>query len=508
MFATRQKIAKTIAGCFVILLAVIAALSLPNTGTAANDVQVASYEGESFAYKGNADVVSGLAYASGGSALRLWTNAVATKTSTVPAATRLVVKARKGAQCGGTPPHMTVKVDGAQVLSADVTAINFSSDSSEYSVGVKIAAGNHTFSVANDSTDASCDRALRFDVLVLYGLPQATASTCSTSSLGTINMNNLPEACWRPFSDQSPFNQEIPASAKLEPRSSEIVARMMAGGAPNSIRAGIADTSGDYYKPTYYATAADPLYTLKTGGYLHDGETIRMPQGAREAAGSDHHLTVIQPDGAHWGFWNAKVDNSTHTIAGNSTNSGKLTARKSSLSGPGVGGNSAGCGATAAGFCTLAGVIRAQELEGGEINHALFMTSSVSASSYVYPANNSDGSHSAASDYPPQGARFQLALSDSQIDALSVPAWKKTILRALAHYGAYLGDSSGAPSFALQMESGTMYTSMGRQDEMVKFAQSAGVPSSGGVYYLDLAGGVDWTQHLRVVAPCTTQGTC
>jgi hypothetical protein len=61
MFATRQKIAKTIAGCFVILLAVIAALSLPNTGTAANDVQVASYEGESFAYKGNADVFTGLA---------------------------------------------------------------------------------------------------------------------------------------------------------------------------------------------------------------------------------------------------------------------------------------------------------------------------------------------------------------------------------------------------------------------------------------------------------------
>jgi hypothetical protein len=505
---TRQTIAKTIAGCFVILLAVVAALSLPNTGTAANDVQLGSFEGESFAHKGNADVVAGLAYASGGSALRLYTNAVATKTATVPAATRLVVTARKGAECGGKPPHMTVKMDGAQVLSTDVTGTTFSSKSTEYSAGASIASGNHTFSIANDSTDASCDRALRFDVLVLYGQAPVTDSTCSTSSLDTISMNNLPEACWRPFSDQSPFNKQIPASAKIEPRSSEIVARMMAGGAPNSIRAGIADTSSDYYKPTYYATAADPHYTLKTGGYLHDGETLRMPEGAREAAGSDHHLTVVEPDGAHWGFWNAKVDNSTHTITGNSTNAGKLTARKSSLSSTGVGGNAAGCGATAAGFCNLAGLIRAQELEGGEINHALFMTSSVTASSYVYPANNSDGSHSAASDYPPEGARFQLALSDPQIDGLSVPAWKKTILRALAHYGAYLGDSSGAPSFALQIESGTMYTSLGHQDEMVKFAQSAGVPSSGGVYYMDLAGGVDWTKYLRVVAPCTTQGTC
>ena len=244
MFTARKAIAKAIAGCFVIMLAVVAALSLPNTGTAANDVQVGSYEGESFAYTGHADVVSGLAYAGGGSALRLYTNAVATKTATVSAATRLVIKARKGAECGGKPPHMLVKVDGTQVLSTDVTGTNFSSTTTEYSVAASIASGNHTFSVTNDSTDASCDRALRFDVLVLYGQTPVTASTCSTSSLGTISMNNLPEACWRPFSDQSPFNKQIPTSAKIEPRSSEIVARMMAGGAPNSIRAGIADTSG------------------------------------------------------------------------------------------------------------------------------------------------------------------------------------------------------------------------------------------------------------------------
>ena len=32
-------------------------------------------------------------------------------------------------------------------------------------------------------------------------------------------------------------------------------------------------------------------------------------------------------------------------------------------------------------------------------------------------------------------------MSDAQIAALAVPAWKKTILTALAHYGGYVGDT-------------------------------------------------------------------
>ena len=164
MFATRQAAAKTLAGCYAIVLILVAALSLPTRGTA-SDVQVTSFEGESFAYSGQADVVSGLAYASGGSALRLYTNAVATETLATPAASRLTVKARKGADCTGKSPHMTVKMDGVRLLSTNVTATNFSSSASEYSITADVSAGSHTFSVINDSSDTSCDRALRFDVL-------------------------------------------------------------------------------------------------------------------------------------------------------------------------------------------------------------------------------------------------------------------------------------------------------------------------------------------------------
>ena len=41
------------------------------------------------------------------------------------------------------------------------------------------------------------------------------------------------------------------------------------------------------------------------------------------------------------------------------------------------------------------------------------------------------------------GARLQLAMSSAEIDALSVPRWKKTILRAMARYGLFLGDTGG-----------------------------------------------------------------
>jgi hypothetical protein len=97
-------------------------------------------------------------------------------------------------------------------------------------------------------------------------------------------------------------------------------------------------------------------------------------------------------------------------------------------------------------------------------------------------------------------------MRDAEIDALDVPAWKKTILRAMAHYGMYVGDITGSP-WGLMFESGSSYTSFGVEDEMVKFADAAGVPSLDGVYYFDVASGVDWNR-LRVIDPCVTAGTC
>ena len=110
------------------------------------------------------------------------------------------------------------------------------------------------------------------------------------------------------------------------------------------------------------------------------------------------------------------------------------------------------------------------------------------------------------------GARFQLAMCQREIRTLSAPPWKKTILRAMARYGMYFGDTGGG-RWGIQFESGSTYTSFGYPDRLVAYAVRAGVPRwrapSGALHHVfDLAPGVDWERRLRVIHPCVSRGGC
>ncbi len=98
-------------------------------------------------------------------------------------------------------------------------------------------------------------------------------------------------------------------------------------------------------------------------------------------------------------------------------------------------------------------------------------------------------------------------MSDAEIDALAVPAWKKTIFRAMARYGMIMGDT-GSGSFAIQAESGSTYTSFGYEDRLVTFARSVGAPLYNGRYVFNLRDGVDYADRLRVIDPCVSQRAC
>jgi hypothetical protein len=130
---------------------------------------------------------------------------------------------------------------------------------------------------------------------------------------------------------------------------------------------------------------------------------------------------------------------------------------------------------------------------------------------WVYPAAKS-GRPCSALNLPtegalPMGARLQLAMRPAEIAALRVPAWEKTILRAMARYGMFLGDTGGY-AWGIQLESGSTYTSFGRPDPLVAFARKAGWRQSGGRYVGRLRDAVDWGRYLRVIAPCVTRRTC
>lgn len=333
--------------------------------------------------------------------------------------------------------------------------------------------------------------------LTLPGLPT------SCTPVDGFGIDSWPGACWRPYASSSPWNTPIASDPKLVANSAQIVSRVMSWGAPSDFMAGTADTADDWAHPTYYAQLTDPLYQLHCtetswGICPVEGMRIQAPSAARPGGGDDAHMTVVdQIGGWEYDMW---------SVSSKPRYGGRLDFRwggRTRLDGDGR-----KAGATAAHFGLLAGIIRAQELAAGQINHALFMVTRCSSGTYVYPALGHGGACSSTTNAPPMGARLQLNMSAAQIAALAVPAWKKTILEAMATYGMYFGDSGGSGAWGIQTESGSTYTSFGREDRLVAFARNNGLPSYNGDYRFDLAEGVDWTKYLRIIDPCETLGTC
>jgi hypothetical protein len=318
---------------------------------------------------------------------------------------------------------------------------------------------------------------------------------------GLFKVGLWPGGCWRPYSDSSPFNQLIGRDAKTASRSAAMIRDVTRRGEPGNLVAGFAGSEDDWEHPTYYPQPTDPVFRLHCyesdwGTCSIEGHRIRIPDAAKPAAGGDGHLTVVDQVSG-WEY-------DLYKVRSKPRGGGTLSFRwggRTRIDGDGLGSD-----ATAARFGNLAGIIRAQELEAGVIRHALFMTIPCGNDHYIYPAMK-EGATCGGSDAPPMGSRFQLTLSDSQINALRVPRWKKTILKAMAHYGMYFGDTGG-DTWTVQLESGQTYKSFGRTDPMVTFARRAGIDEYKGRYAFRLAGGVDWTRHLRVVDPCVARRTC
>ena len=182
-----------------------------------------------------------------------------------------------------------------------------------------------------------------------------------------------------------------------------------------------------------------------------------------------------------------------------------------------IDGDGLGSGAVAAGWGSMAGVIRAQELSAGSIQHMLFASTDC-VSGTVAPAKGATiactQKGKTNTDAPKLGQLLQLNYTDSEIDALNVPAWKKAIARAAAHYGIIIGDhGSGGKSLAFHFEAGDTYASLGREDALVTWAKQVGLAgwfdSSIGktTYQINMASGIDWSR-LRVIDTCGVHGVC
>jgi hypothetical protein len=106
------------------------------------------------------------------------------------------------------------------------------------------------------------------------------------------------------------------------------------------------------------------------------------------------------------------------------------------------------------------------------------------------------------------GTRLQLAMTPAEIDALPVPGYRKSLLRAMARYGMYVADTGG--SWRIIQESGLVTTSFGLDDRWIDLAETVGAPywPPDHRYAINVRDGVDWARYLRVIEPCVTERTC
>ncbi|MUL81726.1 MULTISPECIES: carbohydrate-binding domain-containing protein [unclassified Mycolicibacterium] len=127
--------------------------------------------------------------ASAGKVLGMWANSTATKTVSLPASTKIVVRA-KGQACQGMPT-MVVGIDGTTIGTTTVNATSWN----DYAASANIPAGSHTISVAytNDYRTLLCDRNLLVDkvTVVASASPPAQGGSVTLGAITSFSASEL-----------------------------------------------------------------------------------------------------------------------------------------------------------------------------------------------------------------------------------------------------------------------------------------------------------------------------
>jgi cell division septation protein DedD len=229
------------------------------------------------------------------------------------------------------------------------------------------------------------------------------------------------------------------------------------------------------------AQSSDPLFNVFCAVYnpctLTSFGSIPIPSTAAADPSSDGHMAVYDPaNGRTWGMWKASKSGSTWTAA---------AGEAVSTQGDGIV-PSGTVASNAANFPLLAGVVRPEEILQGHIDHALVFTlPEISSAGHVCPATHDDGSSSNPSALM-EGMRLQLDPS-LDVDSLSIPAWQKTIAKALQKYGMYLRDGSGSLAIIAENPVSRGYDAWAKVGLSGNSVSLAGIP---------------WDRFRVVSAPC------
>jgi hypothetical protein len=290
----------------------------------------------------------------------------------------------------------------------------------------------------------SARRRLRVTALVVLALTMGMAPLVTPDAHAAVTPvpTSRDRVVW-PFASDSPWNVAVGSGARFAGVGDAITGDVRVGGA------GI--NAGNWSHPVYEAQASDPVWqvydrspgdpTTMAWSSQRLVATIRAPLGLQPAgnpgvgdAWFDRHLHVVQPDGdtVHE-LYATYVDQAARRIS--VTHSAQF-----SLSGSGMGTPST----RASGLAAMGGLIRAWELEAGQINHALAvaLNNDQMRRGPVWPASLEDGH--AATEYHgsvPMGTLMAIP-PDVNLNTLGLSPGGLVLARALQDYGAYLTDGS------------------------------------------------------------------
>jgi hypothetical protein len=253
---------------------------------------------------------------------------------------------------------------------------------------------------------------------------------------------------FRFFSASSIWNESV-ADAPVDPNSAAVMRAF------NALIASEEQPGGDgpwintteYSVPVYTVPADQSTVTVK----LHDHHrnavlssawsAVPLPQNAQPAIGTDGELVVWQPSTDRlWEFWRL-----VHEADGWAATWG--SAMQNVSSGAGVNGPEAWpggqtwWGASASSLSLVGGLISLEDLEKGQIDHALSMSiPNVRAGVYASPAERSDGKSSSPLSLP-EGAHLRL---NPNLDLATLHLSRFTLMLAEAaqRYGIFVRDHS------------------------------------------------------------------
>lgn len=261
------------------------------------------------------------------------------------------------------------------------------------------------------------------------------------------------------YDSDSPLNTKIPANFTVDQNSDTYIQKLVEGSGDNEsliVQVGqysatvfFADENtprvdvqlpcGDSWEMGVSKLTDVPIPDFAEPSNDVDGEDAPIEEGiCAEESSQDNHMIIIDTvNGCEYDFWQTRKESGNWVASwGNAI----------PLSDDGI--YDHGLSTRGSGFAFLGGLIWPDELENGEITHALVFSYPFTRSGGpVSPATDSDGITDDNSGLP-EGALLRLD-PDLDLSGLGLNSSEITIATALQEYGMYLVDTGGDAGVAL-----------------------------------------------------------